>query len=79
MLTPADHINTYMHPQAVIIDATEREDEAFVSGFQDQIRGTGASLIELPDRANVRFSWLTKLDASALAGKFHVSIQRHIF
>ena len=57
-----------MHPQAVIVDGTNTEDDAFLAGFQDQVRGTGAALIELPERANTRLAWLTKLDASALAG-----------
>lgn len=57
-----------MHPQAVIVDGTNAEDDAFLTGFQDQIRATGAALIELPERANTRLAWLTKLDASSLAG-----------
>lgn len=64
-----DYVNLYMHPQAIIIDSSATEEHYFLSGIRDEIRGTGSTLIELPERPGNRFSWLSKLDASALAGK----------
>ncbi|KAF7542347.1 hypothetical protein G7Z17_g11654 [Cylindrodendrum hubeiense] len=60
-------INDYMHPQAVIIDSTDAEEDFFLRGFRDQIRGTKAALIELPDQPGTRLSWITQLGASALS------------
>lgn len=58
-----------MHPQAVIVDASATEESYFLSGLRDEIRDTASTLIELPERPGKRFSWMSKLDASALAGK----------
>lgn len=70
------HINQYMHPQAIIVDGTDTEEGTFLNGFQDQVRTTRAALIELPERAHTRLSWITKLDASALSAwnKVHFDI-----
>lgn len=62
-------MNLYMHPQAVIIDSSTAEEPYFLSGIRDEVRSTESTLIELPERSGKRFSWLSKLDASALAGK----------
>jgi hypothetical protein len=67
--TQPDYINLYMHPQAVIIDSSTTEEPYFLSGIRDEIRGTESTLIELPERPGQQFSWMSKLDASALAGK----------
>ncbi|CAM1511507.1 Fc.00g090200.m01.CDS01 [Cosmosporella sp. VM-42] len=73
------HINMYMHPQAILVDATDSEEEYFLRGFRDQIRTTRSTLIELPDRPGVRLAWVTKLDAAALAAwnKVHFDILVH--
>lgn len=60
-------MNNYMHPQAVIIDSTDAEEDFFLRGFRDQIRGTKSTLIELPDKPGTRLAWLTQLGASALS------------
>lgn len=67
--TESDYINLYMHPQAVIVDSSSTEESYFLSGLRDKIRDTDATLIELPENTGQRFSWLSKLDSSALAGK----------
>lgn len=64
----SDFMNNYMHPQAVIIDSTDAEEDFFLRGFRDQIRGTKSTLIELPDKPGTRLAWLTQLGASALSG-----------
>ncbi|POR35925.1 Uncharacterized protein TPAR_03878 [Tolypocladium paradoxum] len=61
------HINTYMHPQAILVDSTGAEEKYFLRGMRDQVKTTKAALIELPERAGSRLSWMTKLDSSALA------------
>lgn len=70
------HINSYMHPQAILIDSTDAEEEYFLSGARDQIRGTNSALIELPDHPETRLSWLTKLDSASLGdwNKVHIDI-----
>ncbi|KND93143.1 hypothetical protein TOPH_02199 [Tolypocladium ophioglossoides CBS 100239] len=61
------HINTYIHPQAILIDSTGAEEKYFLRGMRDQVRSTKAALIELPEKPGSRLSWMTKLDSSALA------------
>lgn len=56
-----------MHPQAVIIDGTNTEDDYFHRGVRDQVRSTAATLIELPEQAATRLSWIRKLDTHALS------------
>lgn len=72
-----DHINTYMHPQAILVDSTGDEEEYFLRGMRDQVKTTKAALIELPAKPGSRLSWMTKLDSSALAGMFakHSQVQ----
>ncbi|KAH6677889.1 hypothetical protein F5X68DRAFT_270261 [Plectosphaerella plurivora] len=62
------HIQNYMHPQAIVIDATEdREEEYFLRGARRQTDFMGVPLIELPDGSARQLSWLTRLDAASLA------------
>ncbi|KAH7160837.1 hypothetical protein EDB81DRAFT_924074 [Dactylonectria macrodidyma] len=60
-------VNNYMHPQAVIIDSSSAEEDYFLRGFRDQIRGTKSALIELPEKPGNRLAWITQLSASALS------------
>ncbi|KAL6881124.1 hypothetical protein J3F83DRAFT_721090 [Trichoderma novae-zelandiae] len=66
-------IGVYMHPQEIIIDSSSTEEKYFLSGIRDEIQAMEAALIELPERPGKRFSWLSKLDASALAAWNDVS------
>jgi hypothetical protein len=66
--TLADHINNYMHPQALIVDASGPEDDYFLSGIRKQAPASGIPLIVLPENAHSRLAWITKLDSSSLAG-----------
>ena len=59
-----------MHPQAIVVDSSEAEEDYFLRAFRDQVRGTKSALIELPENPVPRLSWITKLDASALSGSF---------
>ena len=63
------HVNNYMHPQAMFIDITSKEEGYFLSGFRDEARSMKSAIVELPERASTRLSWISKLDSAALAGK----------
>ncbi|KAH7328281.1 hypothetical protein B0I35DRAFT_473015 [Stachybotrys elegans] len=68
------HMNMFLRPQAVIVDGTASEETYFLSGIRDQMRGTKASLIELPDRPGERLPWITKLDSVSLGAWHSVNI-----
>lgn len=60
-----------MKPLAVIVDGSSTEDRPFLDGIKDQmVDAPRTTLIELPARAQSRLSWISKLDATALAGKW---------
>ncbi|KAJ4165004.1 hypothetical protein LMH87_006654 [Akanthomyces muscarius] len=62
------YIGTYIKPLAVIVDGSFIEDRPFLDGIKDQmIDSPRIPLIELPTRAESRFSWMSHLDATALA------------
>ncbi|KAK2590473.1 hypothetical protein QQS21_011846 [Conoideocrella luteorostrata] len=61
------YINTYIHPQAILIDSTKDEEDYFLHPARDQISATEAALIELPERPNTSLSWISKLDSAALS------------
>ncbi|KAJ4300305.1 hypothetical protein N0V88_002978 [Collariella sp. IMI 366227] len=63
-----DHINNYLHPQALLVDASAVEEDYFVSALRKQAPVSGIPLIELPENANFKLAWITKLDSSSLAG-----------
>ncbi|SPQ19945.1 fe446de8-c8b1-46b6-acf4-6c25e5705497 [Thermothielavioides terrestris] len=68
------HINNYMHPQAVIIDASGNEEDYFLAGIRKQAPVSEVPLIELPEDAHSRLGWMTKLDSSSLAAWDKISI-----
>lgn len=71
-----NHINTYMHPQAVIIDNSGIEDKFFLTAIRDRSTLLGRTLIELPRNAGQSMLWMTRLDSSSLNGKLLASINR---
>ncbi|KAL5352237.1 hypothetical protein ACLOAV_002184 [Pseudogymnoascus australis] len=68
------HINNFMHPQAVIVDNFATEEEYFLMGIRDRSIELGRTLIELPDNAEQRLMWLTRLDSSSLNAYNKVSV-----
>ena len=64
-----DHIHMYMHPQAVIIDASSDEEAFLGRGAQQHVKATGSTLIELPRNSGKTLEWMTKLDSAALRSK----------
>ncbi|PMB70876.1 hypothetical protein BM221_003335 [Beauveria bassiana] len=63
-----DFLATFVKPLAVIVDGSSTEDRPFLDGIKDQmVDAPRTTLIELPARAQSRLSWISKLDATALA------------
>ncbi|KAI8953679.1 hypothetical protein F4801DRAFT_105149 [Xylaria longipes] len=73
------HINTYMHPQAIILDGSNDEDAYFTRGLKQHVKIFKTTMIELPRWASKSLSWITKLDSAALRMwnkvKIDISIQ----
>ncbi|KXJ92173.1 hypothetical protein Micbo1qcDRAFT_233477 [Microdochium bolleyi] len=60
------HIHTYVHPQAIFIDASSDEDSFFLRGARQQSDAVGNTLIEMPSNSARKLSWVSKLNAQAL-------------
>ncbi|KAH7030833.1 uncharacterized protein B0I36DRAFT_431083 [Microdochium trichocladiopsis] len=60
------HIHTYVHPQAIFIDASSDEDPFFQRGARQQADAVGNTLIEVPPNAARKLSWVSKLNSKAL-------------
>lgn len=60
-------IHRLIPPQVVLIDSTTTEEPFFHHGTRKYVKKLQTTLIELPERAGTRLSWITKLDSSALA------------
>ncbi|OAA68910.1 hypothetical protein ISF_03285 [Cordyceps fumosorosea ARSEF 2679] len=62
------YLATYLRPLAVVVDGSSAEDRPFLDGIKEQTSDAPrTTLIELPARAGTRMSWMSKLDAAALA------------
>lgn len=59
----------YMHPQAIIVDASSHEEVFLSRGAQQHLKVTGNTLIELPSNSGKALEWMTKLDSVALHGR----------
>ncbi|KAI0132499.1 hypothetical protein BJ170DRAFT_250660 [Xylariales sp. AK1849] len=59
------HIYAYMHPQAIVVDSSEREEWFFSKSARSHTIVTGNTLIELPHSSR-SLSWMTKLDSQSL-------------
>lgn len=68
-----DHINNYMHPQAMIIDASGLEEDYFLTSMRKQAPDLSIPLIELPENSITQLGWISKLDSSSLAGAYTTS------
>lgn len=64
-----NHINNYMRPQAILVDASGEEEEFFLRAFRERANALGTALIELPKNAEQSLMWLTRLDYGSLMGK----------
>ena len=66
-----EHIQTFIHPQIIIIDDPSREDDFFVRAVRSKVMDLDKSLIELPKDATKTMMWMTRLDSGSLAGLCH--------
>lgn len=64
-----NHINSFVHPQATIIDGSGVEDAFMIPGLKQRAQILGRTVIELPKDADQNMMWLTLLDSSSLSGK----------
>ena len=62
-----EHIQTFVHPQMIIIDDPTREDGFFVDSIRSKALDLGKSIIELPRDAAETMMWMTRLDSGSLA------------
>ncbi|TGJ81597.1 hypothetical protein E0Z10_g7177 [Xylaria hypoxylon] len=73
------HLQVYMHPQAIIIDASNDDEAFFTRGIKQHVKISKTTLIELPRLASKSLSWITRLDSAALRMwnkiKIDISIQ----
>lgn len=67
------HINTFIHPQATLIDGSGEEESWFSRGVQDRAITLGRTVIELPDNAEKNLMWMNLLDSASLSGEWHVN------
>ena len=62
-----EHIQTFIHPQVILIDDVKREDHFFVTAVREKSVELVKPLIELPSSAMENLMWLTRLDSTSLA------------
>lgn len=62
------YLETYVHPQAVIVDGTETEETTFSEALHAYFEKSEQSIIELPHNGAQRLGWLAKLDSASLSG-----------
>ena len=62
-----EHIQTFIHPQVVLIDDPKREEGYLVDAIREKAAELFKPLIELPLNAVENLMWITRLDSSSLA------------
>ena len=62
-----EHIQTFVHPQIIIMDDPTREDAFFVDALRSKVMDLGKAIIELPRDAAETMMWMTRLDSGSLA------------
>ncbi|KAI4646064.1 hypothetical protein J4E93_005643 [Alternaria ventricosa] len=60
------HINSFLHPQAVVIDDSVSEDAFFVRGMRSKTGALKMPLVEVPKDRLEDFAWVSRLDAGSL-------------
>lgn len=69
------HIQDFMHPQAVIVDDEELEDDFFVRAMKKKMADYGKTMIQIPAGRYEDFLWMTRLDSGSLASWHRPSIE----
>ena len=62
-----EHIQTFIHPQVILIDDPNRDDEFFVDAIRGKAQESFKPVIELPPDAVDTLMWITRLDSASLA------------
>lgn len=60
------HINSFLHPQAAIINDAQSEDGFFVRGIRAKTEALRMPLIEIPKGRSDNMMWISRLDAGSL-------------
>ncbi|KAI0478949.1 hypothetical protein GGR56DRAFT_664908 [Xylariaceae sp. FL0804] len=70
------HTNIYMHPQAIMVDGSDDEEDFLIQAMNQHVRVTRTTLIPLPRESVRALSWMTRLDSQALRmwDKLHINI-----
>ncbi|CZT07053.1 hypothetical protein WAI453_010782 [Rhynchosporium graminicola] len=68
------HINTFIHPQATLIDGSEAEEPWFSKGLRNRAMTLGRTVIELPDKVESNLMWLNLLDSASLSAWHKVTV-----
>lgn len=63
-----NHVNTFVHPQATLIDGSGDEEIFFLRGLRNRASNLGRTVIELPENAEQNLMWTTLLDSASLSG-----------
>ena len=61
------HVNSWMHPQVVIVDDEYIEDGFFIRGIRGKMRDLNRPIIELPSGRYNDFRWMTRLSSASLS------------
>ena len=64
-----NHINTFVNPQATILDGSGQEELWFLKGVKQKAMRLGRTVIEIPENAEQNLMWITLLDSASLSGK----------
>ncbi|TKX27685.1 hypothetical protein C1H76_0111 [Elsinoe australis] len=62
-----NHVNSWMHPQVVIVDDEKVEDTFFIKGIRGKMKDLERPVIELPSGRYDDFKWMTRLDSTSLS------------
>lgn len=68
------HINSFVHPQAVIVDASGDENDYLISAFKTRANALDITLIELPANVEQNLMWIVQLDSASLSAWTKISI-----
>lgn len=63
-----EHIQTFIHPQVILVDDPSREDAFFTTAMRSKAMDIGKPVIELPIYATENMMWITRLDSESLSG-----------
>lgn len=72
-----NHINNFMHPQAILVDGSETEEMMFLKIVREKTSALGRVLIELPANPEQSLTWITRLDSASLSGMWQSSVHIH--